>query len=263
MKNWIGLLIALSLGIVACLLNWQYLEQKSKEIEFVSFLALGDNVRLKPGESFLEEHFVRLDIPRKNVGALPETAVLFEDRNAVVKMKAIQEYRGGEVVLRQQLKTPAKEFTLKKHELALWIPVNASTFVPSLVKSGDLVSFVVTDPNQVFDEILRRESEKDPIGPEFLTSASEADSFSDHADASHVDSELVGPFRVLSLGDRLGSYKVDVATNGSRSRENVMGVAIQKIGDGVDPKAEKLIRWMAQPNFREAAVVLHPRVAAK
>ena len=91
MKNWIGLLIALSLGVVACLLNWQYLDRKSKEIEVVSFLSIAEEVRLKQGDMFMEEHFVRLDIPRKNVGSLEETAVLYSDLQTVVSLKAIHD----------------------------------------------------------------------------------------------------------------------------------------------------------------------------
>ena len=260
MKNWIGLLIALSLGIIAAVLNWQYLERKSKEIEFVSFLALSESVRLKPGDQFLNEHFVQLEIPRKNVGSLYETAVLYDDRHTVTNLKAIQEYRGGEIILRQQLKTPASEFTLNKNELAIWIPVNSATFVPSLVKPGDYVSFVVTEPNAVFDQIIKRDRSQLPDGPEFTEDEPVLD---EDRPSQHVDSELVGPFRVLSLGNRLGSFEVDAAFNGNRSRENVMGVAVQKLRDGVDAKAEKLVRWMANPDFRQAAVVLHPRVAKK
>ena len=37
MNNAIGLLIAVSLAMIAGVLNWNYLETKSKEIEMVSF----------------------------------------------------------------------------------------------------------------------------------------------------------------------------------------------------------------------------------
>jgi len=260
MKNWIGLLIALSLGIVAAVLNWQYLEKKSREVEIVSFLALDENVRLKAGDTFLAEHFVKVDIPRKHAGALAETAVLYEDRNAVTSMKALHEYRGGEIILRQELKTPAEEFKLNANELALWIPVNSATFVPSLVRPGDMVSFVVTDPGTVFGGIAGPDDSGIPEGPEYLNAPSETQA---PVSGTSVNSELVGPFRVLSLGDRLGSYEVDVAANRSRTRENVMGVAVVKLGDRMDPKAEKLVRWMAQPDFRQAGVVLHPREVKK
>lgn len=257
MKNWIGLLIAISLGFVACLLNWKYLDRKTKEVEVVSFLAIAEGVNLKVGDQFLEEHFARIDIPRKHVGMLPETAVLFSDRQTVVSMKALHDYRGGEIILRQELKTPPVEFKLKANELAIWIPVNSATFVPELVQPGDQVSFVVPDPAAAFRDIRLREESKDPTGPEFSAVPPE------NVQAPPIQegkSELVGPFRVLSLGDRLGSYQVDVAVKGSRSRENVMGIAVERRGNNIDPRAEKLVRWMAQPDFRQAAVVLHPRV---
>ena len=46
MNNWIGLLIALSLALVAGVLNWKYLERKSEEIEMVSFVAIKEGVRI-------------------------------------------------------------------------------------------------------------------------------------------------------------------------------------------------------------------------
>ncbi len=260
MKNWIGLLIALSLALVAGLLNWKYLERKSKEIEVISFLAIADGVRIKSGDTFLKEHFVKLDIPRKNVGTLQETAVLFQDRHTVVSMKALHEYRGGEIVLRQELKTPPEEFKLKPNELAIWIPVNSATFVPSLVRPGDEVSFVVPNPVTVFSDITDPADQGQPLGPEF-GNTEDIDAPVNMAPSNN--SELVGPFRVLSLGDRLGSYEVSVATGGNRARENVMGVAVTKTATGIDPRAEKLVRWMGQPNFRQAAVVLHPRQPKK
>ena len=261
MKNWIGLLIAISLGLVACLLNWSYLDRKSKEIEVVSFLAIAEDVRLKAGDPFLDEHFTRVDIPRKNVGVLPESAVLFKDRQTVVSMKALHDYRGGEIILRQELKTPPVEFKLGGNELAIWIPVNSATFVPELVKPGDSVSFVVPNPNTVFREIQMNEQNREQVGPEFSSVPPDQRKFEQVG--GDGKSELVGPFRVLSLGDRLGSHEVNVAVKGSRARENVMGIAVEKRGEGIDPKAEKLVRWMAQPDFRQAAVVLHPRTNGK
>ncbi len=97
----------------------------------------------------------------------------------------------------------------------------------------------------------------DQLGPEF-GSTEEIDQPNSNQ-AINTNSELVGPFRVLSLGSRLGSYEVSVASGAPRARENVMGIAVTKLGNRVDPKAEKLVRWMSQPNFRQAGVVLHPR----
>lgn len=255
MKNWIGLLIALSLAIVACLLNWQYLERKSKEIEVVSFLSIAEGVQLKRGDTFQAEHFVQLDIPRKNVGSLQETAVMYRDLDTVISMKALHDYWGGEIMLRQELKTPPKEFKLQDDEFLMWIPVNSAAFVSSLVQPGDTVSFLVPNPTTVFSDIADLEDQNLPEGPEF----GRTEDIDEPNPTASVNSELVGPFRVVSLDDRLGSYEVSIAAGGRRSRENVMGIAIKKYGGGIDPKAEKLVRWMAQPNFRQAGVVLHPR----
>lgn len=250
MKNWIGLLIALSLGVVACLLNWQYLDRKSKEIEVVSFLSIAEEVRLKQGDMFMEEHFVRLDIPRKNVGSLEETAVLYSDLQTVVSLKAIHDYRGGEIILRQELKTPPTALKLDEGELAFWIPVNSATFVSALVKPGDTVSFLVPNPAVVFSELDLGEESERPTGPQFGDNRP-----TPPVPTGSLKSELVGPFRVISLGDRLGSYEVSSASGRSQARENVIGVAVTK----GDKNSEKLFQLTGSPSFRQAGVVLHPR----
>ncbi len=263
MKNWIGLLIAISLGIAAALLNWKYLDRKSQEIEFVSFLAVSKDVQLEVGDTFKENDFVRLDIPRKNAGRLSDSAVLFNDRLTVVSMKAIREYQGGEIVLRQDLKTPPPEFKLETGELAMWIPVNSASFVPSLVEPGDLVSFVVPNATTVFSDIDQQtEEQNEEPGPDYDP---ELDDLPPRRSTNleNVSTELVGPFRIISLGSRLGSYEVESAATGSHARENVMGIAVKQTGKLIDPQAQKLVRWMAQPNFRQASVVLHPRTANK
>jgi hypothetical protein len=256
MNNWIGLLIALSLALVAGVLNWKYLERKSEEIEMVSFVAIKEGVRIKPGDTFLEKHFAPLDVPRKSVGYLTESAVLYSDRFTIVSMKALRDYVGGDVLLRQELKTPPEEFTLGKDELAIWIPVDGSSFVSSLVEPGDMVSFFVTSPApavdthgppgpvQDEDPEWNLEGNLRPKPPERI---------------AYGESELIGPFRVLSLGGRLGSYEVSRASGASSAQENVMGIAVRQVGNGVEPKAEKLLQRVNSASFRQAGVLLHPR----
>ena len=69
MKNVLGLLIALSLALLACVLNWKYLERKSQEIETVAFLAVGDDV---PGQETQLYDRRRLQALDRALAALPD-----------------------------------------------------------------------------------------------------------------------------------------------------------------------------------------------
>jgi hypothetical protein len=238
MKNVLGLVIAVTLGLAAAVLNWTYLERKSREVEMVSFLAVADGVRIRQGDVFQESHFTAVEIPRKQVGRLQDTAVLHQDRHTVIGMKAIHNYDGGEIVLRQDLKTPPAELTLAENERVMWIPVDSGTFVPSLVAPGNLVSFIV---------------------PKALSPADAALASSANGQATSNQHEIIGPFRIVSLGNRLGSQEVFRAAGMPGGQENVLGISVQVEKNELEARAQKLFDRLKQTNFRQVGVLLHPK----
>lgn len=263
MNNWIGLLIAASLAIVAGVLNWQYLEQKTKEIEMVSFMAIADGQRLDAGDTFEEGHFAPVEIPRKNARYLEDTAVYFGDRHTVIGMKALRPYGTGDLILRQELRTPPAELNLAKDEMAMWVPVGGSSFVPSLITPGDNVSFYLpklksfggsrrpTEPNQ----------EGPPENPESVEDPNEWNFDGVQPQEFTADSaDLIGPFRVVSVGKRLGSDRVSRASGQRAGQDNNLGIAIRRLPNGgFEPNAEKLRKRIIAAGFRHAGVLLHPR----
>jgi hypothetical protein len=250
MKNVLGLAIALSLALVAALLNWKYLERKSQEMETVAFLTIADSARIRQGDTFLDNHFTAVEIPRPQVGELQKTAVLYDDLKTVVGMHALHNYEGGEIVLRQDLKTPQAELSISDDERVMWIPVDTNTFVPSLVAPGDFVSFIVP---KKFDRLV--------VPPANDPSIDDGTGDPDNETAPQVvrENEIVGPFRILSLGGRLGSDAVFRAAGGGKTQENVMGIAVKIAGDELEPRAQKLFDRLQQSNFRQVGVLLHPR----
>lgn len=256
MNNAIGLLIAVSLAMIAGVLNWNYLETKSKEIEMISFVAINEGVTLKPGDTFLDKHLVPLDVPQKRVGYLNESAVLYEDRFTVIGLKAVREYKTGDVILLQELKTPPAELNLKPDEDAVWIPVDGSSFVSSLVSPGDTVSFYVAAPTVKFSSPVV----EPPVGSEQPEWQFEGGN-KEEPNQPNINggSETIGPFRIISLGGRLGSIQVSRASGASSGQENVIGVAVAKIGDRYEPNAERLLQIVNSAGFRKAGVLLHPK----
>ena len=258
MNNWIGLLIALSLALVAGVLNWQYLERKTEEVEMVAFVAVKEGTTIEPGERFLDEHFAKLNIPKKSVGHLEESAVLFEDRHTVTSMKAVNLHRSGQVILRQELRSPPKKLDIAADEEGFWVPVGGSSFVSSLFSPGDMVSFSLPAPrtirlqNKTPDPV--QESAEDP------NAEWNYDGDQSKLQINQGPSEFVGPFRVISVGARLGSAQVSRASGGSRRTESTLGVAIKKTAAGQrEPNGKLLIERVLAPGFRHAGVLLHSK----
>ncbi|MEM9944265.1 MAG: hypothetical protein AAF939_22105, partial [Planctomycetota bacterium] len=146
MNNWVGLLVAITLAMVAGVLNWQYLERKTNEIEMISFLAIAEGVTLKEGDVFKDHHFAELNVPFNNSKSLEQSAVYFRDLDTVVGMSVVRPYRSGDVILRQELKAPPLELNLQPGEVVMWVPVSQNTLVSSLITPGDMVSFDVPKP---------------------------------------------------------------------------------------------------------------------
>src|SRR5262249_53100947 len=77
------------------------------------------------------------------------------------------------------------------------------------------------------------------------------------AGSQHI--ETIGPFRVLSIGNRLGSADVLKASGSSQFQENVMMIAVKMQGDQLEPRAVKLLTMLQAGGARQAGVLLHPR----
>src|SRR5207237_986795 len=155
--------------------------------------------------------------------------ILWADRKTVIGMTAVYPFDGGEIILRQRLKTPppAMELT-REDERGLPIPVDTRSFVPALVNPGDVVSFLVTvggPPPAPPNQDGANGGEPTP-----------AQSVVRPAMAGNQHMETIGPFRVLSIGNRLGSADVLKASGSSQFQENVMTIAVKVQGDQLEPK---------------------------
>lgn len=243
MKTNIGLIVAIFLGLAGALLNWVYLTQKSHEVESVAFLGVAPSVSVRRGDIFREEHFVPVKIPRSSIGQLGQFAVLYDDRSTVIGMRANDDYAGGELLLRQDLKTPPPEIKLQEgKEVAIFVPVDTRSFVPSLVTPGDWVSFIVA----AAPTSLAPSDDGDPEAPPT-------------APLAPTQSEMIGPFKVLSLGNRLGSAEVFKASGIPQQQENVMTILIPLDGNDLNEAGKRLFRRLQQSSMRGAGVVLHPK----
>jgi len=251
MNGKIALPIAAGLALAGAALNWFYLQTKAEQLEKIEFLCVAPGATIRPGDRFTDDKLAPLAIPKNNVGeTLAKEAILYNDRQAVIGMHAVRLHPEREIILRQDLKTPPPALGLaKENERAIWIPVDTRTFVPSLVNPGDLVSFLVSG-------VPTPAVPRDP-------SEGNGDEFGGPQPPPVVpgNAELIGPFRVLSLGNRLGTADVLKASGMPQMQENVMTVSVTVEGGQLDPKAAKLWKLLQTSGFRQVGVVLHPRPA--
>ena len=245
-----ALVVAAVLGVAGAGLNLWYLNEKSKAVEKVSFIGIKPNTIIRPGDKFLDDNLVPIDIPKDHVGELAHAAVLYADRNTVVGMPAVKSYTGNELLLRDDLRTLPPAMDLGQDERALPIPVDTRNFVPALVNPGDLISFLVGGaPTPAVPP-------QDPDNPDEPPAAQPPPSR-----PPGMKAEPVGPFRVLSIGNRLGSAEVMKASGQPQYQENVILIAVKMQGEQLEPKAAKLLALMQLSSTRQAGVLLHPRTS--
>jgi hypothetical protein len=251
MKGVPGLLLALGLGIAGAFCNWIYLAQKGEELERIDFIGIDEGTKINVGDKFVEAHFRKIPVPRNAAGHLEKAALTWGEMQSVVGMAATKSFSPGEILLRQYVKTPPEndiKKLLAQDERVLWIPVDTRTFVSSLVSAGDQVSFIV--PRLVSGVPAPAGTESGGGGDGAVSGTSSA-------------TEMIGPFRILALGNRLGSREVLSAAGGSASQENVMAVAVKVIGNSLDARGQQISDLLRLTNFQQVQVLLHPAADTK
>lgn len=243
MKGAYGLVLAITLGLVAGLFNWIYLETKTSDEEKEAFIGIKPDVDIERGEKLQQQHLVKVEIPQRAVGNLRGFAVSYKALQSVLGQPVWRRLAGGSLLLEEDLRTPPQELKFGPNERVVWVSVDLRSMVPSLIVPGDLVSFRV---------------------PPFLSEpASEGDAPAAKPSAPRrapSGGEVIGPFKVLSLGNRLGSTEVLRAARIAQVQENVIAIAVNvdKAGN-LAPDAEKLLRILDEIESRPMRVILHSR----
>ncbi len=235
MKGLQGLVIAIVLGLAAAVLNWFYLVRQSQQVEEIAFIGIHPDQYVERGERLRNEHLVPVHIPRNAVRNMREFAVLDSARATVVGQAVSRPLEGGRLLLQDDLDTPPPALTLAANERIMWIPVDNRSFVPSLLTPGDMVTFKVTRS-----------------GPTPAGSPVDPETGRPPAPAGPV--ERIGPFKVLSVGNRLGSAEVMQAARIPQMQENVLGISITP---EVEARADRLWAMVQAADFRSIGLEKH------
>ncbi len=240
MKGIQGLIIAIVLGILGALCNWAYLAGRASQEETVAFVGVRDGRTVNRGETLRDDDLVAIKIPARLAGNLKNLAVLFDAKQSVVGQPVWRTMTGECLLMNDDIKTPPSELKLEEGETVMWIPVDTRAFVPSLVRPGDMVSFKVGRPS----------------GP---TPAGRGDGLKPIASSSSGPDEPIGPFKILALGNRLGSPEVMRAAKMPQLQENVLAIRVSSHVPGEKERANTLFELLQATNFRQVGVVLHNR----
>jgi len=274
MKGIQGLIIAIGLGIAGAILNFAYLVTKSQELEMVDFIGVRPEVTINRGDRLKEDALQKVSLPRIAAGNLDKFAFPYSALGSVKNEIVHRTLEGGTLVMRSDLKTPVQDLSFGQNtppgveERAMGVPIDSKKVVPSLITPGDLVSFVVprwvsAAPSPAEGKSGGGESSgsPEPGKPEAIRPIPAAGMFGGGGPAASSAGEvdLIGPFKVLSLGTRVGSAQVAQAFKVSTVQENVMMVLVRIENGKLEPQAVKLLRLMEQSDFRPLGYLLHPR----
>ena len=244
MKGVQGLLLSLGLGLAGAVCNWLYLERLAGKEARVSFIGIKSEMQINVGDVLREDQLVKINIPQSAVGNLEQVAPLWSDLKLVVGMPSTRSYRGGELVLQQDIRTPgSKDLNEKigKTEVAIWIPVDTRTFNSSRVNPDDEVSFILP---RVAAEIAAPIAENDaaPATPPVTYST-----------------EIVGPFRILEIGNRTGRPEVQRASGARQSIDSSITIVAKLENGHLDAKSERITEYMRSTKSQGLQVMLHPK----
>lgn len=209
MNPFFKLAIPIVLGLTAAGVNWLFMREKPVPQYYARMRA-----DLNRGDPFKDGLLERFPVDSEYVTYMPKTAVPYEQRETLFGREATRDLKKGDMILWQDSSHPGWEFNLQENEKALPISLEGISSVPKLLRVNDYISFLVAQ------------------GPEKPKGNTQPD----------VKVELVGPFRVLSVGDRVSRDSQERKTEGRVTDERMITVAV-RIDDPqkIDDKIRKVV----------------------
>jgi hypothetical protein len=236
MKGIQGLVIAVVLGILGAVVNMVYLS-KGRNTEVVTFIGVKPGAKIELGKPIRADDLEPIAIPSANVGNLNKFAFVIEpgkkisDAKTILGWKAARELNGGELILRDDLRTPPPHLALKEGESVQWITINTSTAVVSQLIPGETrISFYL--PKNRGHTVGQPPSE------------------------TGVNTwEFVGPFEFLAVGTRMGDPEVMSANRVSTKQQNVVTLLVNNENED---RVMDVYNYWHSTNYEPLAVKMHP-----
>ncbi len=253
MKSVHALAIAVALGFAGALLNFVYLHKASQGTDMAQFIGVRTDRQLGPGDRVAEEDIESVAIPQRWVGKLNRYAFPYSDLPKITGEPVWLEVEGGSLLLRDYLKTPPQEFELGDDERAMFVPIDSGQFVPTLVQPGRFVDFIYTRSDMPTPAVARAFPD-DGLGGEVA-----AEPVPPAPASGRGETERIGPFEILALGNRLARSEIHRAAKQRQVQENILTVRVKAPGGNLEPKAEALHRLRTRTQGRGVGVLLYPK----
>ena len=163
--------------------------------------------------------------------------------------------------MRNDLNKPPAELELGKDESIRWVPIESQrSFVPSLITPGDQIMFILPKvrpgPTRAAPAKPATEAKTADSVPAAEIPKPEEDGSADYA----FETEEVGPFTVVTVGNRLGDFKVMQAAKIPQLQENLLGIRVGPKNSKEWVNVNNLWNRLQALNFRQVGVaVLHGR----
>jgi len=253
MKGIQGLILAVGLGIAGALMNWAYLMSRTSEKENVYFVGIKPDVTLNNGDKIKAEQIVRVALPKDRVGNLPEFVEPYDPNTSVEMQSVVGEkvwrvIQGGRLLFKDDTKTPPPELKLEPGEKAMFVPIDTRSFVTSLIVPGDQVMFQVSRGTPGMPTPAAPTASAPPAGGEPVP-----DPANSGENAGGAKPDEIGPFKVLSIGNRLGSVEVMKSARIPQLQENVMTISVKQENEKA---AQRLQERLDATNYRQVGVWL-------
>src|SRR5688572_24168647 len=143
MKGATGLIVAVFLGLAGAVMNWFYLDQKTRDIQNMSFVGIKEDVTLKSGELVRRDQLEEVPIPERFGKKLLNIVHPWSDVSTLVDRPVQREITGGQLFFRHFSTTPPRELELAANEVHFVVTVDSGGVVPDLINPGDRITFVL------------------------------------------------------------------------------------------------------------------------
>ena len=243
MKGATGLIVAVFLGLAGALLNWFYLDSKTRDIKNMMFVGVKEGNPIEPGQLIEKSRLEPVPVPERFGTKLKQHVFLWDDVGTLVDQRAPRRLDGGQLFLRSYYVTPPNELELKPGEVHYVVPVDTGNVVSEFLDPGDRIMFVLATSQSIVSPAPSNTETEEPTP--FAATLSGVES--------------IGPFRVKSVGSRLSSAELARGNRTSSSQERLIGIVVNE-NDAVEkPQFDKLVVRDVSGSLRNVRVKLLSR----
>lgn len=234
MQGWWKLLIPLGLGVLAAGLNYM---GRASDVEPVYYLGLKKD--LLTGEEIKPAYLEAITLPRTHVASLAKVGIPYRELAVVYGRRVQRSMKKGDLILWSDITAPTK--ALDKDDVLLHLSLDNVPLAEDL-RVGQKIAFIL--PQDLLDAA--------PPGKEPVVGKPP-----NPKDTKNY--RIVGPFRVHSLGNRIGTENAPRAVTSS-VQEITLVVPAPKDGVEFDANTHNLLTTVFSrgAGVRRGSIVVYP-----